>query len=692
MLASADTRPPARIQIEHPAPLVDCGRYRAKRTVGDVVEISADVFRDGHEALRAAVLAKGPDDAEWSEHPMRRIDAHVGGDRWSGSFEVTACGPWTVTVEAWVDPFASWREELARKVDAGQVGLESELSEGALLLERTLEQLDRAASDGGAPTPAEVAAVPAAAPARPDDAGPEPAVAPEPDPAAPAPESATDRARIAGVLELLRGDGSESEREGAALDPELQTAVTRWSERAERTRMDQPLELDVDRPRARFGSWYELFPRSWGGLAGVTEQLPALAELGFDVLYLPPVHPIGRNKRKGRNNALVAGPGDPGSPWAIGAAEGGHTALHPELGTMEEFDALAARARKLDVDLCIDFAIQCSADHPWLTEHPEWFNRRPDGTLKYAENPPKRYQDIYNVNWASEDWRGLWDALLEVVRFWVDHGVTVFRVDNPHTKPLPFWKWLIAEVRRHHPEVIFLAEAFTRAAMMRTLAKLGFSQSYTYFTWKNSAWELREYVTELASSGMQEFYRPNFFANTPDILNEYLVHGGPAAFRARLLLAGTLSPTYGIYSGFESFERVPVREGSEEYLDSEKYETKARALDGPLLPMVGRLNRIRRENPALQRLDNVTFLPTENDALLAYLKREDDNVLLCVVNTDPHAAQAGICDVPLLPGLPTHFWVNDLLDNAPYEWHVGRNYVRLDPWERPGHVMRVEVP
>ena len=669
-----DGPPPARIQIEHPEPLVDCGRYPAKCTVGDVIEVSADIIRDGHEALRAAVLARGPGAGEWSEFPMRRIDAHVAGDRWAGSFEVTECGPWEVTVEAWVDPFASWRDELSRKVEAGQVGLESELSEGALLLEEALARIDGEGANGGAPPrptrgrrAAGATATTAVAPAR-----------------------AADRARIAGTLDLLRGGGEEADREGAALDAELHGAVTRWAERAERTRMEPALVLDVDRSRARFGSWYELFPRSWGGLAGVREQLPRLAELGFDVLYLPPVHPIGRNKRKGRNNALVAGPGDPGSPWAIGADEGGHTALHPDLGTMDDFDALVARAEELDLDVCLDFAIQCSADHPWLTEHPEWFNRRPDGTLKYAENPPKRYQDIYNVNWSSEDWRGLWDALLEVVLFWVGHGVKVFRVDNPHTKPFPFWRWLIAEVRRDHPEVIFLAEAFTRAATMRTLAKLGFSQSYTYFTWKNSTWDLREYVTELATSGMEQFYRPNFFVNTPDILNEYLVHGGPAAFRARLLLAATLSPTYGIYSGFESFENVPVREGSEEYLNSEKYEIRARSLDGPLLPMVGRINHLRRQNPALQRLDNVTFLPTENDALLAYLKRAGDNVVICVVNVDPHHWQEGVCDVPFLEGLPPVFWTIDLLDNAPYEWHVGRNYVRLDPAERPGHVMRVE--
>jgi starch synthase (maltosyl-transferring) len=652
-----DTPPPPRIQIEHPAPQVDCGRYRAKRTVGDTVEVSADIFRDGHEALRAGVLFRGPRDQEWSRRPMRRMDAEVGGDRWAGSFEVTECGPWAFTVEAWTDPFASWRDELERKIDAGQVGLESELSEGALLLEHALDALGRvdgasAGSSGGT--------------------------------------RAADRARIEHALRTVRSEGAEAEREGVALDPELQAAVERSAERRERTTLEPAIELDVDRERARFSAWYELFPRSWGGFEGVERQLPRLAELGFDVVYLPPIHPIGRAKRKGRNNALVARPGDPGSPWAVGAEEGGHTAIHPELGTLAEFDSLVARAEELGIDVCLDFAIQCSADHPWLSEHPEWFNRRPDGTLKYAENPPKRYQDIYNVNWDSEDWRGLWQALLEVVLFWVDHGVKVFRVDNPHTKPLPFWEWLIGEVRREHPDVVFLAEAFTRTAMMRTLAKLGFDQSYTYFTWKNSRWELTEYVTELATSGMQEYYRPNFFANTPDILNEYLVHGGPAAFRARLVLAATLSPTYGIYSGFEHYENVPVREGSEEYLDSEKYEIKARALDGPLLPMVERINRIRRENPALQRLDNVTFLETQNDALIAYMKREGDNVVICVVNLDPHRWQEGVAVVPPADGVPPVYWVTDMLDNAPYEWRTGANYVRLDPHERPAHVLRVE--
>jgi starch synthase (maltosyl-transferring) len=443
--------------------------------------------------------------------------------------------------------------------------------------------------------------------------------------------------------------------------------------------------------RARFGSWYELFPRSWGGFAGVERVLPELAELGFDVLYLPPIHPIGHRFRKGRNNALVAGPGDPGSPWAIGSPEGGHTAIHPDLGTMEDFKRLVAAGREQGVEIALDLAINCSADHPWLTEHPEWFHHRPDGTLKYAENPPKKYQDIYNVNWASEDWRGLWDALLGVVRFWVARGVRVFRVDNPHTKPLPFWEWLIAEIRATDPDVIFLAEAFTRRAMMRALAKVGFSQSYTYFTWKNHRSDLTEYVSELATSGEQDYFRPNFFVNTPDILTEELQHGGPAKFASRLVLAATLSPSYGIYSGFEHFEHEPVRPGSEEYLDSEKYQLRDRRLDGPLLGLVQRLNAVRRENPALQHLDNVRFLETENDALIAYAKREGANAVITVVSLDPVNAQEGVVVVPYELGTPPAFAVSDLLTGERFDWRLGRNYVRLDPGERAAHILRVET-
>ena len=407
--------------------------------------------------------------------------------------------------------------------------------------------------------------------------------------------------------------------------------------------------IEVDRLRARFGAWYELFPRSWGGLKGVERQLPRLSELGFDVVYLPPIHPIGLTNRKGRNNALTATAADPGSPWAIGDASGGHDAIHPELGTADDLRSLTATAREHGIDIALDFAIQCSADHPWLTEHPEWFHHRPDGTLKYAENPPKRYQDIYNVNWESEDWRGLWEALLGVVLHWVDCGVRVFRVDNPHTKPFAFWAWLIEQVHARDRDVIFLAEAFTKRSVMRHLGKLGFSQSYTYFTWKNARWELTEYVTELAYSGEQEYFRPNFFANTPDILHAYLQHGGRPAFEARLVLASTLSPSYGIYSGFENVENVAVREGSEEYLNSEKYEIKRRSLDGPLLPLVAQLNQARRDHPALQEFSNITFLDTANDALIAYAKQSGRDTVICVVNLDPHQSQQGIAVDPGKP-------------------------------------------
>ena len=634
--------PPSRIEVQHPAPAVDGGRYAAKRCVGDTVTVSADIFRDGHDKLRAVVRYRGPKGGRWKESEMLPIDAHIDGVRWQGEFPVDAQGHWEYSIEAWTDVFGTWRDELQRKVNAGQTDLAGEVSEGVLLIK------DAAARS----------------------------------------KSKTDKALLEQAVARIDDPKiAPTAKYGTALDDELFEAVERSAERHGSAQID-PLPVEVDRLRARFGAWYELVPRSWGGLRGVADEVPRLAELGFDVLYLPPVHPIGHTNRKGANNVLVAAAGDPGSPWAIGDESGGHTALHPELGTFEDFDALVATADRHGLEIALDFAIQCSADHPWLTEHPEWFNRRPDGTLKYAENPPKKYQDIYNVNFASEDWRGLWEALLDTVLFWVGHGVKIFRVDNPHTKPLPFWEWLIAEVHREHREVIFLAEAFTRAAMMRTLAKIGFSQSYTYFTWKSSKHELTEYVLELAHSGMQEYYRPNFFVNTPDILTEELQHGGPPKFASRLVLGATLSPTYGIYSGFESFENVPVRPGSEEYLGSEKYQVRDRALDGELLPLVARLNEVRRANPALQHLDNVQFLDTENDALMAYVKRTGDNTVVTVVTLDPGHPQEGVVVVPYALGLPPVFAVTDLLSGERFEWRIGRNYVRLDPF-RVAHVLRL---
>ncbi|HEX3453563.1 MAG TPA: alpha-1,4-glucan--maltose-1-phosphate maltosyltransferase [Gaiellaceae bacterium] len=599
-----------RIQVQRVWPMLNCGRYPVKRSIGDSVDVWADVFCDGHDVLRAAIRYRQPGARRWCEAPMEPI----GNDRWHGDFPVDALGRWQFTITAWIDRWASWRWEIDRKLEGGQKDLASELLEGAAIAGAETLTLKQALDPANAPKPVR----------------------------------------------------------------ESETSIL-------------PLELIVDRERARFGSWYELFPRSWGGFAGVAEQLPRLAEIGFDVIYRPPIHPIGRTLRKGRNNSLEAGPGDPGSPWAIGGVEGGHTAVNPELGTLADFERMVARAGEVGIEIALDFAIQCSPDHPWLKEHPDWFHRRPDGTLKYAENPPKRYQDIYNVNFESDDWEALWHALLDVVLFWVERGIRVFRVDNPHTKPVAFWEWLIREVQTAYPDVIFLAEAFTRPAMMSTLAKLGFSQSYTYFTWQNTKGELVEFLNGLTQSEWPEFYRPNFFANTPDILHAYLQQGGRPAFEARLVLAGTLSPTYGIYSGFENLENVPVREGSEEYLDSEKYEAKARKLDGPLLPLLAQLNRVRRENPALQRLDNLTFLETENAELLAYVKRQGKNTVVCVVNLDAKQPREGVAIVPAALGLPPTFRVRDLLDDTIYTWHVGRNYVLLEPGVRQAHVLKVET-
>jgi starch synthase (maltosyl-transferring) len=597
MPAPRSPEPPPRIQILSLWPQIDCGRFPVKRTVGDRVDVWADVFRDGHEALGVAIRFKPPG-GKWQEAPMLPL----GNDRWSGSFEVDRCGRWAFRVTAWHDRVASWQDEMRRKVEAGQEDLASELAEGALLFGR-------------------------------------------------------DELAVAEALEARIED---------------RHAVTE----------SQQLEIDVDRVRARFGSWYELFPRSWGGFQGVTKVLPELAELGFDVVYLPPIHPIGTTNRKGPNNTLDPAPGDPGSPWAIGGPEGGHDAIHPELGSLEDFDRMVARAQELGLEIALDYAIQTSPDHPWLTEHPEWFQRRPDGTIKYAENPPKRYQDIHNVDWESEDWKGLWGALRDAMLHWCDHGIRAFRVDNPHTKPVPFWEWLIKEVRGQYPETIFLAEAFTAPAMMTTLAKAGFSQSYTYFTWKNSKADLIDFVAQLLD--WREFYRPNLFANTPDILHAYLQQGGRPAFEARLLLAATISPSYGIYSGYESYENVPVREGSEEYMDSEKYEVKERMLDGELLPLVKRLNEIRRAEPALQRLDNIRFLETESDFLVAYMKGSE---LIVIVNIDPFAPHEGLCVLPVQLGLPPAFTVKDLLTGERHPWRIGRNYVGLLPGR--AHVLKV---
>ncbi|HWF25817.1 MAG TPA: alpha-1,4-glucan--maltose-1-phosphate maltosyltransferase [Solirubrobacteraceae bacterium] len=642
----ARDQPPTRIVIQYPAPSVDGGAYPAKRCVDDVVAVEADVFRDGHDKLRAIVRYRGPAQRRWREAELKPIDDHLGGVRWGGSFVVDAQGRWHYAIDAWTDVFGTWRDELERKLAAGQHDLSGELSEGAVLLRAAAERAT----------------------------------------------SRADRVLIEHALSTLEDEAApEAVKHDVVLGPELFEAVERAQERQGLVTLEEPLSIEVERVRARFGAWYELFPRSWGGLEGVREALPALAELGFDVVYLPPIHPIGLTNRKGRDNALTAAPGDPGSPWAIGSPAGGHEAVHPELGTLEDVRTLTEAASELGIDIALDFAIQCSADHPWLREHPEWFHRRPDGTLKYAENPPKRYQDIYNVNWDIPDWRALWQALLEIMLQWVELGVKVFRVDNPHTKPFAFWRWLIDEVHQRDGDVVFLAEAFTRRAVMRHLGKIGFSQSYTYFTWKNARWELIEYVSELASSGEQEYFRPNFFVNTPDILHAYLQHGGQPAFEARLVLAATLSPSYGLYSGYETIEHTALREGSEEYLHSEKFELKERSLEGPLLPLIGTLNRARRANPALQELSNIAFLETANEALIAYTKQSRGNTVITVVNIDPHAAQAGLAVIPAELGLPPIFTVHDLLTGERFQWRIGPNYVRLEPGVRQAHVNLVET-
>ena len=610
-------RAPSRIQIQQVWPLLDCGRYPVRRTVGEELRLSATVFADGHDVLRAALRARRAGARRWQEIEMHPL----GNDRYEAAFTPDALGDWQLSVVAWIDRWASWRHELERKHAAGQADLSSELSEGAALLGR---------------------AVPA--------------------------------------------DGTPALTVAEALDPAFAPQLPRESE----TPLARPLPLAVDPELARVGTWYELFPRSWGGLKGVEKILPDLAALGFDVVYLPPIHPIGSAQRKGHNNSLVAGPGDPGSPWAIGGPEGGHTAVHPELGTLADLERLAARARERGVEIALDLAIQCSPDHTWLTEHPEWFYRRPDGTLKHAENPPKQYQDIYNLNFQCDDHEALWAALRDVVLFWIERGIRVFRVDNPHTKPVAFWEWLLADVRGRHPETVFLAEAFTRPAMMATLAKSGFNQSYTYFTWRNTKAELVEYMQQLTSGELVECFRPNFFANTPDILHEVLQDGSRPAFEARLVLAATLSPAYGIYSGFESCENVPVRPGSEEYLDSEKYEVKERRLDGELLPLVARLNRLRRGSAPLRQLRDLTFLETEDEHLIAYAKRAAGETVIVCVNLDPHAAHVGVADVPWQLGLPPTFRVRDALDDATYTWTTGRNYLRLDPSIRQAHVFTVE--
>jgi starch synthase (maltosyl-transferring) len=640
-----------QLVIENVAPKLDGGRYPIKRMIGSVIEISADIFKDGHDLIAGRILYRRPGEATSRVAPFNyRFDP----DRWYGSFKADQIGLWQYDVEAWPDRFGTWRSDLGKRLNAGQ-DVRPELLEGAGLLARLAEKLsgpaERVVSD---------AAKRLANPSLTLD----------------------ERLKVAfaeDVFELVR--------------------VPLFAEEA--SRLERPLELYVDRAEACFSAWYELFPRSQGTdpnkhgtFADTAKRLPEIAALGFDVLYLPPVHPIGVTHRKGRNNSPTCVPGDVGSPWAIGAKEGGHTAVHPALGTLADFDVLVASARDFGLEIALDFALQCSPDHPWVKEHPEWFFIRPDGSIRYAENPPKKYEDIYPLNFWCKDRQGLWNACRDAILFWVARGVKIFRVDNPHTKPLSFWEWCIREVQASHPETIFLSESFTRPKRMKSLGKLGFTQSYTYFTWKNTAWELKDYMLELTRSEMAEYYRPNFFANTPDILHEFLQTGGRPAFRLRLLLAATLSPTYGIYSGYELCEHLPVHHGSEEYLDSEKYQIRVRDWNAPgnIKQDISRLNRIRREQPALHELTNLSFLSTDYDAIVAYKKSVPGNDLIVVVNLDPHAMHETMVLVPIDElgiGPNEPYEMADLLTGARYTWRGAKNYVRLDPTERVGHVFKV---
>lgn len=641
-------RPDARILIEEVYPQLDGGRWPVKRLEGDLFEVWADLFRDGHDKLRAVVKYRFEDEA-WRETPLEFFD----NDRWVGRFRLDRVGLWRYTIEAWTDRFESWREEVEKKREAGQ-DISLELQEGRAIVADALSSA--AAADGAA------------------------------------------------LRDVLgRFDRSDDPARAELLLPApIGELMARTSPRLDATRFPRELEVVVDREKARFAAWYEMFPRSQGRASGKSAsfedciaRLPQIADLGFDVVYLPPIHPIGQVNRKGKNNDPHALPGDPGSPYAIGSAQGGHCAIEPGLGTLADFRRFVRAAAGLGIEVALDFAVQCAPDHPWVREHPQWFRFRPDGSIKYAENPPKKYEDIVNVDFDTEDRDALWASLREVVLFWVGEGVRIFRVDNPHTKPVPFWEWLIREVKQHCPEAIFLSEAFTRPKMMRALAKAGFTQSYTYFTWRNTKTELIEYLTELMQFPANEYFRPNFFTNTPDILSEFLQTGGRPAFRIRLVLAATLSPAYGIYNGFELCENRALP-GREEYRGSEKYEYKVWDWDRPghIKDDIRILNRFRRENPAMRRFANLRFLACEEPAILAYAKISSDpaNAAVAVVNLDPHTVHEGQVELPLAAlGLSTdaEFALDEAFSGTVLRLRGPYQRFRLDPETNPALVFRL---
>lgn len=642
--------PPDTIIIENVAPELDGGRYPIKREVGDRLEVSADIFKEGHDVLAAALRYRTVQESAWHESPMH----HVDNDRWAGHVDLTENTSYRYTVAAYVNTFESWRQELTKKREC-QSDLSSELLEGRALVQRAAGRATGA-----------------------------------------------DQARLEEYLARWTDALPQPDRVELALNGDLAALVVRHQERAAPSVYGCELVVVVDRLRARYGAWYEMFPRSQGTVPGRSAtfkdceaRLPAIRKMGFDVLYLPPIHPIGRTNRKGPNNRLKAGPDDPGSPYAIGNKAGGHDAVEPSLGTLQDFDRFEQAVREHGMEIALDFAINISPDHPYVKTHPEWFSKRPDGTIKYAENPPKKYEDIYNLNFYCEDWRGLWEEMKRVILFWVGHGVKIFRVDNPHTKPVAFWEWLISEVQRQHPDVIFLSEAFTRPKMMRALAKAGFSQSYTYFTWRNFKQELTDYLLELTRSEMKEYFRPNFFTNTPDILPEILQQGGRPAFKFRVVLAATLSPSYGIYNGYELCENRAVP-GKEEYLDSEKYEYKVWDWDRPgtIADYIARLNRIRRENPALHELENLRFYESDNEHVLFYGKATLDtkNTVLVAVNLNPFQAQDCRLRIPIgelgigpEETYQLHNLITDHRDLVKGDAHA----IRLDPEAEPAAIFAV---
>ncbi len=639
-----------RIVIEDIEPQVDCGQWPSRAVAGETIPVEATIFKDGHEVIAAGVRVAGPEDRRPALVPMHEVGQGL--DRWRAAVTFPRAGAHTLTIEAWPDKVATWRRDTTKKLDAGQ-DVELELEEGALLYEATAK---------GVPQPG--------------------------------------RERVLEVARnLRRTEADQAERLAAASDGVVVDLLERHPLRD--ATHSGPVAVWVDRPRALFGAWYEFFPRSEGATETTSgtfktaaERLPAIAAMGFDVVYLPPIHPIGHSFRKGANNTLDPGPDDPGSPWAIGSEAGGHDAVHPDLGTIDDFDAFVARTKELGMEVALDYALQCSPDHPWVKAHPEWFHIRPDGSIAYAENPPKRYQDIYPLNFDNPDRMGLYRACKAILDHWIAHGVRIFRVDNPHTKPVQFWEWLIAEVKADHPDVLFLSEAFTRPPMMRVLAKVGFTQSYTYFTWRTSKAELEEYLTELAHSDVAQYMRPNFFVNTPDILHAYLQHGGPPAFKVRAVLASMLSPSWGVYSGYELYENTPLRPGSEEYMSSEKYQYRPRDWAQPsLAPYLARLNEIRHAHPALHWLRNLRFHLVDSPEIIAFSKQYGDDVVLVVANLDPFNPHDSVVHLwmPAL-GLDWNWGAYDVFDELTgmtYTWHDSSNYVRLDPHTEPAHVFHV---